>query len=87
MGVEPFLLASSLLGVLAQRLVRQLCALPPSHRPSAAGNGCLGTARPRNRRADAVLPAGCKAATRGYRGRTGIYELVEVDESLRTHDP
>ena len=49
MGVEPFLLSSSLLGVLAQRLVRKLDPTEPS----------------------------------GYRGRTGVFELLVVDDTLR----
>ena len=58
MGIEPFLLSSSILGILAQRLVRKLCA------------DCKG--------------AGCpKCLNSGYYGRTGIYELLEVDEPIR----
>ncbi len=68
MGVEPFLLASSLLGVLAQRLVRKLC--PQCSRPAADGPG---------RVAD-----GCAACNHtGYRGRTGVFELLEADDALR----
>jgi general secretion pathway protein E len=58
MGIEPFLLSSSLLGILAQRLVRKLC-------PDCRGSGCP------------------KCLQTGYLGRTGIYELVELDETLR----
>ncbi len=58
MGVEPFLLSSSLLGVLAQRLVRKLCVQ------------CQG--------------AGCEDCGRtGYHGRTGVFELMTADESVR----
>jgi general secretion pathway protein E len=67
MGIEPFLLASSLLGALAQRLVRKLC------------EEC--------RRQDAQShwhPAGCPACGgTGFSGRTGIYELLVVDDALR----
>ena len=67
MGVEPFLLSSSLLGVLAQRLVRKLC-------PACAQPTALGTM-------DAV---GCDACNHsGYSGRTGIFELLTVDEPMR----
>ena len=58
MGIEPFLLSSSLLGVLAQRLVRKVC-------PQCAGAGC----------------AVC--AQNGYQGRTGLFELLAVNEDLR----
>ncbi|MFV1973145.1 MAG: type II secretion system ATPase GspE [Thiohalobacterales bacterium] len=88
MGVEPFLLSSSLIGVLAQRLVRVLC--DDCKQPYTAGHAdceTLGIA------ADSpptlYRPAGCPACNQlGYRGRTGIYELVEIDDEIRTmiHD-
>jgi general secretion pathway protein E len=59
MGIEPFLLSSGLLSVLAQRLVRKLC-------PSCHGASC---------------PA-CNQT--GFAGRTGVFELLVVDETLRT---
>ena len=68
MGVEPFLLSSSLLAVLAQRLIRKLC--PHCKQPDASGRG--------------FAPAGCvQCAQTGYQGRTGIYELLTVDDALR----
>src|SRR5215470_13099108 len=84
MGVEPYLLASSLLGVLAQRLVRTLC--PACRAPSAASEseGKL--------LADLGLSAatplwnapGCKTCSgSGYYGRTGVYELLQVDDTMR----
>ena len=68
MGVEPFLLSSSLLGVGAQRLVRRLCTQCRQPDPVAKGWRAVG----------------CVACNRtGYSGRTGIYELLQVDESIR----
>ena len=68
MGIEPFLLASSLLGVLAQRLVRKLC--PHCKRPAPTGIG--------------LHADGCDACGHtGYIGRTGIYELLRVDDTIR----
>ena len=67
MGVEPFLLSSSLLGVLAQRLVRKLC-------PACKTQGADGQWH----------PVGCPACSHtGYKGRTGVYELMVVDEAMR----
>ncbi len=64
MGIEPFLVASTLLGVLAQRLVRTLCG--ECHgRAQSAGATC----------------AACGST--GFQGRTGIYELLTVDEALK----
>src|SRR5690606_6880023 len=84
MGVEPFLLSSSLLGVLAQRLVRVLCVHCREARPAdAAECDLLGI--------DPASPPlihharGCaQCHQQGYRGRTGIYELVIFDEQMRT---
>ncbi len=83
MGVEPFLLSSSLIGVLAQRLVR---VLDPATRDPVPGQRVrmppVGR-RPRES-ADAI-----PAPRRGrLSGRTGIYELVKVDNTMRTmiHD-
>lgn len=85
MGVEPFLLSSSLIGVLAQRLVR---VLSPEHRDAF-------TAGDYERRLLNV-PAGAPSPTlyrpksdiQGFKGRTGIHELVLVDDAMRTmiHD-
>ena len=80
MGVEPFLLSSSLIGVLAQRLVR---VLNPENRTAftAGDYECqfLG-ADPRN------PPTLYRASENefGYQGRTGIYELVVIDDTMRT---
>jgi general secretion pathway protein E len=66
MGVEPFLLSSSLLGVLAQRLVRKLCV----HCRVESGG--------------AWTPQGCpECGQSGYQGRTGIFELMVADDSIR----
>lgn len=71
MGVEPFLLASSLLGVLAQRLVRKLCVT--CRAPETLPDGRL-----------VYRPVGCEACNHtGYSGRSGIHELFRVDEDAR----
>lgn len=82
-GVEPFLLASTLKGVLAQRLVRKLCKeckQPESlseedalllGEPTAAGKTVYGS-------------TGCEACNQtGYSGRQGIYELLVVDTTIK----
>jgi general secretion pathway protein E len=67
MGIEPFLLSSSLLGVLAQRLVRKLC--PHCKKQDARGR---------------YHPVGCaECGQSGYKGRTGVYELMVADEKVR----
>ncbi len=78
MGVEPFLLSSSLLGVLAQRLVRRLCPQCKQARPVSAEDGLPAAITHLHH------PVGCPAcAHTGYQGRIGIYELLEIDDALR----
>ena len=81
MGIEPYLLASTLNGVLAQRLVRKLCAeCKAPYEPDAAERSVFGRSP-----ADRLYRAtGCGACNfSGYRGRTGIYELFTADDELR----
>lgn len=88
MGVEPFLLASTLTAVVAQRLVRRLCpdCREPYH-PSASEAALLGI----DDTPDLVFyrAKGCDACGGlGYQGRLGIYELIVMDPDLRNliHD-
>src|SRR5499425_3213376 len=86
MGIEPFLLSSSLIGVLAQRLVRVLN--PETRQPFTAGEY---ERRLLNLRPDEPSPTLYRPGrdtTGGYRGRSGIYELIIVDDTMRTmiHD-
>ena len=84
MGIEPYLLASSLLGVLAQRLVRRLCphcAEPYSPHPDEQG---LVERLGGGPVARLFRPRGCAECNHtGYAGRTGIYELLPVDDAVR----
>lgn len=83
MGIEPFLISSSLLGVLAQRLVRTLC--PDCKQPYEADRQqkqLLGV----EPQASLTLykPCGCEACSqKGYRGRTGIHELLLVNDEVQ----
>ncbi len=84
MGVESFLLASSLIGVVAQRLVRLLDEewrepWTISARELAALDIHIDDRQATLYRPRAELPAGVT----GYRGRTGIYEVVPIDDALR----
>lgn len=89
MGVEPFLVSSTLEAVMAQRLVRRLCEqckqpyrpnrddLPPDFPWDAVGNS------------DLYQPVGCRHCRQlGYRGRLGVYELLGTNEEVRhlAHD-
>ena len=84
MGVEPFLLSSSLVGVLAQRLVRKLCPeCKQIHNIGQAERQLFdGLASPDN--IYQANPNGCdNCHQEGYKGRTGIYELIVIDDPLR----
>ena len=84
MGVEPYLLASTLLGVLAQRLVRTLCPACRVAAPATPGESALLVEMGLPPAQTLWAPVGCDACNRtGYRGRTGIYELLVADEALR----
>jgi len=81
MGVEPFLLASSLEVVMAQRLVRKLCqACREPHQADQAERELMNLPEG----ATIYKPVGCKQCNNmGYRGRKGIYELIEINERMR----
>lgn len=83
MGAEPFLLSSTIAGVMAQRLVRRLCpTCREPYQPDAAERRLLNLA-------DGEMPTiyrakGCgRCGQSGYEGRVGVYELMVVDETLR----
>jgi general secretion pathway protein E len=85
MGIEPFLLASSLIGVLAQRLIRLLC--PHCKIAVTASAGECEILNVSN--ATIYRPSGCDHCKNlGYSKRIGIYELIAIDDTLRTmiHD-
>jgi general secretion pathway protein E len=86
MGIEPFLLSSSLIGVLAQRLVRVLN--PSTREKFTAGEyeRRLLNLDPHSGPMELYRPSSDPGT--GYRGRTGIYELIAVDDHMRTmiHD-
>jgi general secretion pathway protein E len=83
MGVQPYLLSNSIVGLVAQRLVRTLCPdCREPHEPDEYERQFLkaeaGTSPTIYR------PKGCdKCAREGYRGRMGIYEVVTIDDELR----
>ena len=89
MGVEPFLLSSSLVGLVAQRLVRLLCPeCKTLHQPSNTEQQALGLSAD-DTTTEIFIPHGCNRCNHtGYVGRSGIYEVVLVDEKIRNmiHD-
>lgn len=90
MGVEPFLVSSSLLGVLAQRLVREICPhcresyTPTDIEMEYLSNSGLWPSASSLRPLTLYRGVGCdKCNGKGYLGRTGIFELLIVDHSIR----
>ena len=85
LGVEPYLVSSSLIAVMAQRLVRRVCPdcrrlyVPPPHELRE-----LGLAIDQTAHTEFFEGAGCeKCFQTGYRGRTGIYELMMINDEIR----
>ena len=81
MKVEPFLIASSLRAVLAQRLVRRLC---PSCREPVEADAAVARLVGVPKGATIWQPRGCPACDNsGYKGRVGVYEVLRVDDTIR----
>ncbi|MEO0131194.1 MAG: type II secretion system ATPase GspE [candidate division WOR-3 bacterium] len=80
-GVEPYLIASSLIGVLAQRLVRKICsACKEGYQPKPEVLKYLGL----EEKMQLFRGKGCEECNNtGYRGRTGVFELLIVDDTIR----
>lgn len=84
-GVEPFLLSSSLIGAIAQRLVRKLCpSCKVAANPSPAERQRIGITDDKEYTIYHPAKAGCAECNQlGYRGRCAIYEVIEVDATLK----
>jgi type IV pilus assembly protein PilB len=85
MGVEPFLVASSLTLVVAQRLIRRICMdCSTAHRPSTEVLTLLGLTEHELEGSQPRIGAGCtNCGGSGYKGRTGIFEVLPVTAGLR----
>lgn len=85
MGIEPYLISSSMIGVLAQRLVRTICsACKELDSPSLAELKELGMPEETLKGAKFYRGVGCKECfDTGYKGRHGIYELFCIDQDIR----
>lgn len=85
MGIEPYLLASSILGVLAQRLVRSICVdCKAPYSPSAEELSELKLEKKSGEKIKFYRGAGCnRCFGSGYRGRIGLYELMPVTSRIK----
>ena len=84
LGVEPFMAASALVGVVAQRMVRRLCAQCTRSRPAIAEEKLAYETEMHETRDEFLYGDGCNFCSgTGYVGRTGIYEVMQVSEEIR----
>ncbi|MEM7232181.1 MAG: ATPase, T2SS/T4P/T4SS family [Planctomycetota bacterium] len=85
MGVKPFLVASAVMAVMAQRLIRKLCdECKEQYEPEDADLRAVGLTREKVQSATIFRPGGCPSCgNAGYRGRRGAYELMEMTPDLR----
>lgn len=83
MGVESYLIADSVVGVIAQRLVRRLCPSCKKMRPATSDEVEILGGRP-GEEIQIYEPCGCpQCDNMGYKGRIGVYEIMEMTPSLR----
>jgi len=85
LGIQGHLLRSSLLCIIAQRLLRRLCLACVESRQTDSGLAVVGGAKTRHSLPVAPFaPVGCEKCTNtGYRGRVGIYELLKINDKIR----
>jgi type IV pilus assembly protein PilB len=84
MGIKPFLVASAVRAIMAQRLVRRLCRnCLEAHQPTADEIESIGLAPDFFAGAQLMVGRGCSECSDGYKGRMGIYEIFMLDESIQ----
>ena len=84
LGVEPFLVSSALIGVIAQRMVRRLCSNCARPVEASVEESLLYSQETGEQRQEFLYGAGCKTcASSGYRGRTGIFELFTTSNDIK----
>ncbi|HEY2324675.1 MAG TPA: GspE/PulE family protein [Thermoanaerobaculia bacterium] len=85
LGIQPFLISSTLIGAMAQRLLRKICDDCKRNRPlSQEEAGMLNLQAPAGKRIIVKEGAGCiRCRNTGYFGRTGIFEMLPIDNAIR----
>jgi type IV pilus assembly protein PilB len=83
MGIEPFMIGASIVGVIAQRLVRKLCPkCKEAHSVGELDRHILGLSSEEN--ATIYKPVGCHLCNNtGYKGRIGVYEIIVITQGMR----
>jgi general secretion pathway protein E len=85
LGIQPFLISSTLIGTMAQRLIRKICEDCKRNRPLTVEEaGMLNLQAPAGKRIIVKEGAGCiRCRNTGYFGRTGIFEILPIDNAIR----
>ena len=85
LGIQPFLISSTLIGAMAQRLVRRICEDCKTNRPLTVEEAAmLNLQAPTGKRIIVKEGAGCiRCRNTGYYGRTGIFEILPIDNAIR----
>lgn len=85
MGIEPYLLSSTIVGVCAQRLVRRICpSCKTAYKPTDRELASLGLQRDELTDGNLFVGEGCSACYgTGYRGRHGLYELMSINNAIK----
>ncbi len=84
LGVEPFLIASALLGIVSQRMVRRVCPYCSRPTPISQHEQAAYEKELNEKRSEFMVGAGCNfCANTGYLGRSGIFEVMLVSEPIR----
>lgn len=82
MGIEPYLVSTSVIGIISQRLVKKLCPDCKSpYEPSPQEKRILGL-QPEDK-VTLYKPTGCNKCIKGYRGRLAIHEIMDIDKDIR----
>ncbi len=84
-GIKPFMVASSVRAIMAQRLVRRICSrCKEEHKPTESEIQLLGAAAAQMKDVQLYQGRGCpECSGTGYRGRTGIFEIFVIDDTVR----
>jgi general secretion pathway protein E len=84
LGVEPFLLTSAMIGIVAQRMVRRVCPYCSQPTPVSPDEQAAYEEEMNEKRSEFLVGAGCNfCANTGYLGRTGIFEVMVMSEPIR----
>ena len=85
LGVEPFLVSSALIGVIAQRMVRRICPNCSSLTEVSNAEAMAYEQEMQEKKETFMYGSGCKnCANTGYRGRTGVFEILDNSEEIKT---